>query len=114
VTTLRNRFKNRTCARNRQLFKKPAFCFVAWFVAGLGFSSSFAYEVWMGTHLMESSVASNLNDWSLTASRLDGVNINRALDDSVPASNSDWRTVLGQLGNVSNTLVPLARPQISM
>ena len=49
--------------------RKQALVAVTMFL-GLGAAPSFAYEVWMGTHLMESSVASNLGDWALTASLL--------------------------------------------
>ncbi|TWU28636.1 hypothetical protein [Bythopirellula polymerisocia] len=80
---------------------------------GLWATRSQAYQVWMGTHLMESSVASNLGDWALTASLLDGVNINRAPDDTNPASNDDWRTILGQVGHVSNTMTEIARSSLT-
>ena len=46
-----------------------------------------AYEVWIGTHLMRSSDASNLSSWELAASQVDGFNVNRAPHDTDPASD---------------------------
>ncbi|QDU88916.1 hypothetical protein Pla175_23000 [Pirellulimonas nuda] len=91
---------------------KQAFV-VATIFFGLAAEPCCAYQVWMGTHLMESSVATNLDDWGMTASWLDGVNINRAPDDTNPASNSEWQTVLGQFANVSNTMTEIARSEVS-
>ena len=86
---------------------------VASLIAGLSSAPSRAYEVWMGTHLMQSTTASNLADWDLTASLLDGVNINRAPHDTFPASNSDWQTILGQFSHVQNTMTEIARSEVS-
>jgi len=58
-------------------------------------------------------MANNLDDWALTASLLDGVNINRAPNDTDPASNNDWRTIFGQVSHVNNTLIPLPRSQVT-
>ncbi len=80
---------------------------------GLGCVPCFSYQVWMGTHLMESSVAENLDDWALTASLLDGININRAPDDTNPASNTEWQTIIGQVNHVGTTMVEIARPEVS-
>lgn len=92
--------------------RKQTFLVVA-MLLGLGATPSLAYQVWMGTHLMESTVASNLDDWALTASLLDGVNINRAPDDTNPASNPEWQTILGQVNHVGTTMVEIARPEVS-
>lgn len=82
-------------------------CFSIW-----AFPSQ-AYEVWMGTHLMESSVATNLQDWEMVASKLDGVNINRAPHDTNPASNPQWQTIIQQVNHVGTTIVEIARPEVS-
>ena len=82
-------------------------------IVALSSASSRAYEVWMGTHLMQSTMASNLDDWAQTASRLDGVNINRAPHDTFPASNANWQTILGQFGHVENTMTEIARSEVS-
>ena len=94
-------------------FMKKQTSYVVTLLLGLCASPSFAYQVWMGTHLMQSTMASNLGDWDLTASLLDGVNINRAPHDTNPASNSDWQTILGQVSHVKNTMTEIARSEVS-
>ncbi|TWU28662.1 hypothetical protein [Bythopirellula polymerisocia] len=100
------------CKAKYDLVKKQNFI-VAMLLVGLLATPSFAYEVWMGTHLAQSSMANNLDDWALTASLLDGVNINRAPNNTDPASNNDWRTIFGQVSHVNNTLIPLPRSGVT-
>lgn len=82
--------------------KKPLL--LAWIVAlTLGVANAPAYEVWMGTHLAPSAMASDLASWSSLAPRLDGVNINRAPHDTDPATNADWRTIIAQFTKAAST-----------
>lgn len=60
---------------------------------------------------MRSTDAANLADWSLTASQLDGLNINRAPNVTDPSSNSDWRTIFAQFTNSREALHGLARSE---
>ncbi|MGC6467209.1 MAG: hypothetical protein ACON38_19345 [Akkermansiaceae bacterium] len=69
------------------------------------------YEVWIGTHLMRSSDANNLDSWSLTASQVDGFNVNRAPHDTDPASNSEYRTIFAQFSNAGSAITEFARSQ---
>jgi hypothetical protein len=108
---VRDHFSNLSRASSQPTARYVTVCLALWL--SLWSASSEAYEVWMGTHLMESTVASNLDDWALTASMLDGVNINRAPDDTNPASNNDWRTIISQFAGINNTLIPLPRSQVS-
>ena len=103
--------KNLCKVNLRQLKTRMILLTAAVLWAGAG--SAMAFEVWMGTHLMESSVATNLEDWALTASMLDGVNVNRAPHDTNPASNQDWQTILAQFDNVSNTITEMPRSGVS-
>jgi hypothetical protein len=70
-----------------------------------------AYEVWMGTHLMRSADATNLSTWALTASQLEGFNVNRAPHDTDPASNDQYRTIFAQFTNARSTITEFARSQ---
>jgi hypothetical protein len=70
-----------------------------------------AYEVWIGTHLMRSSDAINLSTWELTASQVDGFNVNRAPHDTDPASNNEYRTIFRQFTNSRNAITEFARSQ---
>lgn len=72
-----------------------------------------AYEVWMGTHLMRSADANDLSGWSRCASQLDGININRAPNDTDPASNNDWRTILSQFTNARHQMSEIARSEVT-
>ena len=58
-------------------------------VLALSVSNLQAYQVWIGTHLMRSSDATNLSEWDLTASQVEGFNVNRAPHDTDPASNNE-------------------------
>lgn len=69
------------------------------------------YQVWMGTHLMRSADANDLAAWSMTASQLDGFNVNRAPHDTDPATNSEYRTIFAQFTNAEKTLTEFARSQ---
>lgn len=70
-----------------------------------------AYEVWMGTHLSTSEQADNLSTWSLVASQLEGVNINRAPHDTDPASNTDHRRIYSQFTNATSMMTEFARSE---
>ncbi|QTN30773.1 hypothetical protein HZ994_11475 [Akkermansiaceae bacterium] len=86
----------------------------AWLLSfGLWAANVSAYEVWMGTHLMRSSDASNLSEWSLAASQMDGININRAPNDTEPASNNDWRTIFKQFSNRKHSMSEVARSEVT-
>jgi tRNA splicing endonuclease len=74
-------------------------------------STAPAYEVWIGTHLMRSSDATNLSTWELTASQVDGFNVNRAPHDTDPASNNEYRTIFRQFTNSRNAITEFARSQ---
>lgn len=74
-------------------------------------SQASAYEVWIGTHLMRSSDATNLSTWELTASQVDGFNVNRAPHDTDPASNNEYRTIFRQFTNSRNAITEFARSQ---
>ncbi len=69
-----------------------------------------AYEVWMGTHLSTSEMATTgLPDWALTAAQLEGFNVNRAPHDTDPASNNDYRTIVSQFTNARSVMTEFAR-----
>ncbi|MBK1825465.1 hypothetical protein [Haloferula rosea] len=70
-----------------------------------------AYEVWIGTHLMRSADANDLPSWSLTASQVDGFNVNRAPHDTDPASNQEYRTIFQQFTNAESAITEFARSQ---
>jgi len=82
-------------------------------VAVLAFwiSNASAYEVWMGTHLMRSADANDLSSWSMTASQLDGFNVNRAPHDTDPASNAEYRKIFAQFTNADQAITEFARSQ---
>jgi hypothetical protein len=80
-------------------------------VLALSVSNLQAYQVWIGTHLMRSSDATNLQEWSQMASQVDGININRAPHDTEPASNNEYRTIIRQFTNAQNTIAEFARSQ---
>ena len=70
-----------------------------------------AYEVWMGTHLAKSSMATDLASWSMSASQLQGFNVNRAPNDTDPASNTEYRTIFAQFTNAQSVMTEFARSQ---
>ena len=70
-----------------------------------------AYEVWIGTHLMRGSDATNLSTWSMTASQVDGFNVNRAPHDTDPASNNEYRMIFAQFTNARSSITEFARSQ---
>lgn len=80
-------------------------------IASLAICHASAYEVWIGTHLMRSSDATNLSTWELAASQVDGININRAPHDTDPASNNEYRTIFAQFTNARSTITEFARSQ---
>ena len=70
-----------------------------------------AYEVWMGTHLSTHTMATTPADWSLTASKLEGININRAPHDTDPATTADWQSMLPRYTNAGSKMVEMARSE---
>lgn len=73
--------------------------------------NAFGYEVWIGTHLMRSSDATNLSSWALTAAQADGFNVNRAPHDTDPASNNEYRMIFLQFTNAQSAITEFARSQ---
>lgn len=67
--------------------------------------------MWIGTHLMRSADANDLSTWSLTASQVDGFNVNRAPHDTDPASNNEYRTIFAQFTNADRAITEFARSQ---
>ena len=70
-----------------------------------------AYEVWIGTHLSTSEMATDLPSWSKTASQVEGFNVNRAPHDTDPASNNEYRTIFAQFTNANRSMTEFARSQ---
>ncbi len=87
--------------------------FLIFLTIGLLSTPAMGYEVWLGTHRMEASVAINPDDWALTASLLEGLNINRSRDEVEPLSNAQWRSVFDQASSARPTVVGIARPEVS-
>jgi hypothetical protein len=76
---------------------------------GLIAPNTFAYEVWMGTHSITHSSAANPAPWAHAASRVEGLNINRAPSATDPATTADWKTILPRFTNAAENFVPCAR-----
>lgn len=74
-------------------------------------SDASAYQVWIGTHLMRSADANDLASWGLTASQVDGFNVNRAPHDTDPATNNEYRTIFAQFTNAEFAITEFARSQ---
>ncbi|MDA7880792.1 hypothetical protein N9A94_00625 [Akkermansiaceae bacterium] len=70
-----------------------------------------AYEVWIGTHLSTSEMATELPNWSNTTSQVEGFNVNRAPHNTDPASNNDYRAIFASFTNAENTMTEFARSQ---
>lgn len=77
----------------------------------VSFAKLEAYEVWIGTHLMRSSDAKDLASWALTASWVDGFNVNRAPHDTDPASISEYRSIFSQFTSAKSAITEFARSQ---
>jgi hypothetical protein len=92
----------------KTIHKTPLIWMLIWAILTVHAS---AYEVWIGTHLMRSSDATNLSTWELTASQVDGININRAPNDTDPASNNEYRTIFAQFTNARSAITEFARSQ---
>lgn len=91
---------------------KP-FLLIAAATALLSAGNAFAYQVWMGTHLAQHSMGTNLPAWSRTAAQLQGVNINRAPNPTNPATTADWKTIISQFTNATNVMTEMARSEPS-
>ncbi len=77
-------------------------------------SHSFAYEVWMGTHLVPGAMATDLASWALTAAQLEGVNINLSSNVNDPASTAERRTIFAQFAHASPIYTELARTNVTI
>ena len=70
-----------------------------------------AYEVWMGTHLSTHTMAITPSAWSMTASKLEGININRAPHDTDPATTADWKSMIARYTNAGTVMTEMARSE---
>ena len=65
-----------------------------WLLAVLPLSlfadNGFGYEVWLGTHCLPHSAATNMAAWSHAARRVQGLNILRGASAIDRASPADW------------------------
>jgi hypothetical protein len=108
---MQKRFRNGVCARSQQFSRKIVACFVLLFV-GPGFSTTLAYEVWMGTHRMSSELATEPTSWSRTAAWVDGVNFNIAPSGTNPATLDQRKEVLRRLNHINHTIVGVPRAAV--
>lgn len=72
-----------------------------------------AYEVWMGTHLVTHTMAITPSDWSMTASKLEGFNLNSTPHDTDPAQAGELKGIVARFTNAGSEMTEIARSSVT-